>query len=53
MVIYVKKSLEYEQVLDLEHPDVQSIWIKAGFKGQKKVYFSHVYREHTSTLETL
>ena len=50
LVIYIKKSLEYEQITDLEHPDIQSIWIRAGFKNTKKVYFSHLYREHTSTL---
>ena len=34
----------------MEHSDIQSIWIKAGFKNTKKIYFSHQYREHTSTL---
>ena len=31
VVVYVKKTLEYEQLLDIEHEDIQSIWIKAGF----------------------
>ena len=50
LVIYIKKSVEFEQLLDLEHHDVQSIWVRAGFKSQRKIYFSHVYREHTGTL---
>ena len=50
IVMYVKKNLAYEHVEELENPDIQSIWIKAGFKNNKKVYYSHVYREHTSTL---
>ena len=46
VIVYVRKTLEYEQIEDL----VQSIWVKGGFKNSKKVYFSHCYREHTSTL---
>ena len=50
VVLYVKKSLKYEQVTDLEDDLVQSIWIKGGFRNSKDIYFSHFYREHTSTL---
>ena len=50
VVVYIKKSLEYEHLPDLEHVDIQSIWLKAGFKNSKKVYYSHQYREHTNTL---
>ena len=50
VVVYIKKSLEYEHLLQLEHEDIQSIWVRAGFKNTKKIYFSHQYREHTSTL---
>ena len=50
LVVYVKKTMEYEQVLDLEHQNVQSIWIRAGFKNASKIYFSHQYREHTNCM---
>ena len=50
VVVYIKSSLHYEQVHDLEDDTVQSIWIKGGFKNSKKLYFCHAYREHTSTL---
>ena len=50
VVIYIKKSLYYDHLPDLEHPDVQTIWLRAGFKNCKKIYFSHQYREHTNTL---
>ena len=50
IVVYVKKGLIYQQISDLECKDVQSIWIRAGFKNCKLVYYSHVYREHTNTL---
>ena len=50
LVVYVKKGLVYEHLHNLEHPDVQSIWIKAGFKNTRQVYYSHVYREHTNTM---
>ena len=43
-----KKSLQFEQKPALQDP--QSIWIRAGFKNMKKKFFSHQYREHTSTL---
>ena len=44
-LVYFKKSLEYEHLAD-----VQSIWVRAGFKNTRKIYYSHKYREHTSTL---
>ena len=48
-LVYVKKSLEFEQVHDLEQEEVQSIWVKGGFKNGKRIYFCHGYREHTSS----
>ena len=50
VVVYIKKSLEYDHIASLEYGDVQSIWLRAGFKNTKKIYYSHMYREHTSTL---
>ena len=50
VIVYVKKGLEYEQIHDLENEDVQSIWLKGGYKNCKNIYFCHMYREHTSTL---
>ena len=50
VVVYIKKTLLYEQLSDLEHEDIQSIWLRAGFKSMKKIYFSHQYREHTNTI---
>ena len=50
VVVYVKKSLEYQQIQQLEDELVQSIWLKGGYKASKKIYFCHNYREHTSTL---
>ena len=48
--MYIKKSLVYEHLPVLEHPDIQSVWIRAGFKNTKKIYYSPQYREHTNTL---
>ena len=50
LVVYIKSSLEYEQVKDLENESVQSIWVKAGFKNSRKVLFCHAYREHANSL---
>ena len=50
LVVYIKKTLDYEQLGDLEHGDVQSIWLRAGFKNTSKIYYCHVYREHNNTL---
>lgn len=49
-VVYVKNSLEYQQIHDLEDDLVQSIWLRGGYKAGKKIYFCHFYREHTSTM---
>ena len=51
-LVYVKKTLEFEQVFGLEQEEVQSIWIRGGFKNGKKIYFCHGYREHTSLART-
>ena len=50
VVVYIKKSLHYEIVPILQNPEVQTVWFRAGFKNKKKIYFSHQYREHTSTM---
>ena len=50
VVVYVKNSLEFEQLHDIEDDPVQSIWLRGGFKNGKKIYFCHGYREHTSSL---
>ena len=50
VIVYVKRGLEYEQISDLEHEDVQTIWLKGGFRNCKNIYFCHMYREHTSTI---
>ena len=47
VLVYVKKTLEFVQVQELEDEEVQSIWIRGGFKNGKKIYFCHGYREHT------
>ena len=50
VVVYLKKTLRYEQVPDLEDDQVQSVWLRGGFRNCKDIYFCHMYREHTSTL---
>ena len=50
VLVYVKKNLEFVQVEELDDDLAQSVWLRAGFKGQKKVFYCHLYREHTSTL---
>ena len=50
LVVFIKKTLEYDHLDGLENADVQSIWLRAGFKNQSKIYFCHMYREHTNTL---
>ena len=52
IIVYVKSSLNYEQVDDLEDEVVQSVWLKAGFRNSKQVYYCHTYREHSSRLGT-
>ena len=46
VVVYVKKTFNYQQVCDLEDDLVQSIWIKGGQKNSKDIFFCHLYREH-------
>ena len=41
VVVYVKRSLNYEQLHDLEHDVIQSVWLKGSFKNTKKLYFCH------------
>ena len=50
VLVYIKSSLEYEQLFDLETESVQSIWVKGGFKNTRKILFCHMYREHTCSL---
>ena len=50
VVTYVKKTLQYEQLHDLQNSDVQSIWLRAGFHNSKKLYICHAYREHLSNM---
>ena len=50
VVVFIKKTLHYTHIEDIENEDVQTIWLRAGFKNSKKVYYSHQYREHTNTL---
>ena len=50
VLVYVKDTLKYEQIEELEDNLAQSVWIRASFMGSKKVYFCHLYREFTSTL---
>ena len=50
IVVYIKKGVVYQHIHDLEECDVQSLWIKAGFKNCKTVYYCHLYREHTNSL---
>ena len=50
VVIFIKRSLSYEQVNKLEDPSIQSIWLRAGFKNMRRIYFCHQYREHTNSL---
>ena len=44
VLVYIKKSLAYDHLIDLEHPDTQTIRFRAGFKNTKKFYFSHQKR---------
>ena len=50
VVVYVKSTLQYQQVLDLGDDVVQSVWLKGGFRNSKKIFFCHAYREHSSSL---
>ena len=50
VVVYIKKSLEYERLDVLEDDHLQTIWIKCGFINTKKGYICHGYREHSSNM---
>merc|ERR1711954_546959 len=50
VVVYVKKSLSYERVEELESSNFKSIWFCATLKNGNKIYFCHGYREHLDTL---
>ena len=49
VIIYIKKSFNYEQIHDLQDNFVQSIWLRGNFKKGKKIFFCHAYRDHLST----
>ena len=44
VVIYIKSTIDYQHVDELEDELVQSIWLKVGFKNCKKFYNCHVYK---------
>ena len=50
VAVYVKKTLQYTQVHELQDELVQSIWLKGGFKNSKQIFFCHGYREHKSSI---
>ena len=50
VVMYVRSTLTYQQVHDLQDVAVQSVWIRGGFKNSKPIYFCHLYREHSCAL---
>ena len=49
-VVYLKKSMTYERIEQLESINFQSIWFSVTLKNGSKVYFCHGYREHLDTL---
>ena len=40
VIMYMKSSLHFEQILKLEDDDVQSIWLKGGFKNMPRMLFA-------------
>ena len=48
VLVYVKKTFKYSQVQDLQDNEVQSIWLKGGYRNSKEIFFCHSYREHLS-----
>ena len=50
VVVYIRKSLTYERVDQLESTQFQSIWFKASLINSNKINFCHGYREHLDTL---
>ena len=49
VLVYVKDTLEFFQVKELEDDLAQSVWLKGSFRGSKGILFCHLYREHTNT----
>ena len=49
VIVYVKETLEFEQLHDLEDEQVQSVWLRGGHRNGKKIIFCHGYREHTNS----
>ena len=50
VVVYVKKSLNFERINELEDEHLQTIWIKCGFKNTKPGFVCNGYREYTSNI---
>ena len=50
IVVYVKKSLSFTRLNELEDDNLQTVWIKCGFKNTKPGYFCQGYREHKSNI---
>ena len=49
VIVYVKNNFEYEQLQDLEDDQVQSVWLRGGFKNGEKIYFCHGYSKFYKT----
>ena len=50
VVVYVKNTLDYIRVEEIENEHLQSIWIRGGFKNSKHGYYCNGYREHKSNV---
>ena len=50
ILLYYKKSFDCPRIHELEDDNLQTIWVKFGFKNSKAGYYCHTYREHTSNL---
>ena len=51
VVVYVKNTLDYIRVEEIENEHLQSIWIRGGFKNSKHgYYYCNGYREHKSNI---
>ena len=46
VVVYVRKTFKYEQIMELQDDRVQSVWIRGGQYNSKNIFFCHGYREH-------
>ena len=42
VIVYVKNNFEHEQLHDLEDEQVQSVWLRGGFKMERKFIFAMV-----------